>query len=319
MVGEFKEYAVVRYTDSYYNQWNNFVENAKNATFLFHRDFMEYHKDRFEDFSLLIFKKDKIVGLLPANIQDNRIYSHQGLTYGGLLLQYGISAIKVFEIFKTLCFFLKQEGFLSFFIKQVPDFYCNGSNFEIPYILGNEKASLDRHMVLAIDYSYPINFHKTKIKNRRKSEACNFEIKENDALEIFWKNVLEPRLQKKYNSMPVHSLDEIAYLQSRFPSKIKQYNIYHNGQVLAGITIFETQYVVKSQYGATTTLGEKMRALDYLFLFLIEKYKNEGKKFFSMGTVTDSSETGYSEGMLKQKEELGCSIYLQDYFTIDLV
>lgn len=39
---------------------------------MFNRDFMEYHADRFEDFSL-IFKneKGKIVALLPGNIKDN--------------------------------------------------------------------------------------------------------------------------------------------------------------------------------------------------------------------------------------------------------
>lgn len=60
--------------------WNEFVSTAKNATFLFNRDFMDYHKDRFEDFSLMCFEKEKLVGVLPANILGDTVYSHQGLT-----------------------------------------------------------------------------------------------------------------------------------------------------------------------------------------------------------------------------------------------
>jgi hypothetical protein len=87
--------------------WNDFVSSAKNATFLFNRDFMEYHKDRFEDYSLLCFHKDKLVGILPANIVGNKVYSHQGLTYGGLVLNESIGLLNAFDIYKSiLCFFI---------------------------------------------------------------------------------------------------------------------------------------------------------------------------------------------------------------------
>ena len=80
-------YNIIKYTSDYYQIWNDFVANAKNATFLFNRDFMEYHSDRFEDNSLLIFdEKDKLVAIFPANRIGNELFSHQGLTYGGLIL-----------------------------------------------------------------------------------------------------------------------------------------------------------------------------------------------------------------------------------------
>ena len=48
---------------------------------------MDYHNDRFKDHSLMVFKDDKLIALLPANIVDFNLRSHQGLTYGGFLLQ----------------------------------------------------------------------------------------------------------------------------------------------------------------------------------------------------------------------------------------
>jgi hypothetical protein len=82
--------------------------------------------------------------------------------------------------------------------------------------------------------------------------------------------------------------------------------------------LFETETVVKSQYGATTKKGEELRALDFAFISLIEKYKRVGKLFFDMGIVNDDNEKGYHSGLLKQKEELGCTIYSQDFFKMNL-
>ena len=124
---------------------------------------------------------------------------------------------------------------------------------------------------------------------------------------------------EKYNTLPIHSLTEITKLNINFPQHIKQFNIYLEGEILAGITIFENDKVVKSQYGATTNKGEKARALDYLFLHLIHKYKDEGKYFFSMGTVqNDNYELGYNPGLLKQKQELGCSIFDQSILKFEI-
>ncbi|MGA9639546.1 MAG: FemAB family protein, partial [Flavobacterium sp.] len=61
------QYTVRQYQKSDYKQWNDFISQAKNATFLFHRDFMEYHQDRFEDYSLMVFDNEKLVAVLPAN------------------------------------------------------------------------------------------------------------------------------------------------------------------------------------------------------------------------------------------------------------
>jgi hypothetical protein len=74
------------YNSSLKSQWDNFINESKNGTFLFNRNFIEYHKNRFKDYSILFYKQDKLIAVLPANKLDDKIYSHQGLTYGGLIL-----------------------------------------------------------------------------------------------------------------------------------------------------------------------------------------------------------------------------------------
>ena len=105
-----KSYHVRTYQSADYASWNEFVAQSKNATFLFHRDFMEYHSDRFDDFSVLILdKKQKIKAVLPANKVGSTLYSHQGLTYGGLVLQQKTKLQEVIAMMQIMLQFLKDQ------------------------------------------------------------------------------------------------------------------------------------------------------------------------------------------------------------------
>jgi hypothetical protein len=113
-------------------------------------------------------------------------------------------------------------------------------------------------------------------------------------------------------------LSEIQLLHNKFPEKIKQFSVYFENEIIAGVTIFEFEYGIKSQYGATTTLGEKYRALDFLFISIIDIFQKKGKLFFDMGIVNEENEKGYNAGLVTQKEELGCTVWNQDFYKITL-
>src|SRR5690606_41235897 len=84
----FKLYCVHRYLHPFptrrssdldsFNQWNEFISAAKNSVFLFNRNYMDYHQDRFNDHSLLISKSGKLVAVLPAHEKEKEIFSHAG-------------------------------------------------------------------------------------------------------------------------------------------------------------------------------------------------------------------------------------------------
>ena len=315
-----KNYSVKQYQESDYTNWNAFIGQAKNATFLFHRDFMEYHKDRFQDFSLLIFENEKLIAVLPANRVEKIVYSHQGLTYGGLVYATKLKGEKIETILDVVLSFFKANGLQSFYLRSIPLFYVINGNAAIDFFLIRKGAFLDhKEMNLAINLAMPLTISKSKLKHFRKIEELDIEWVEEQQLESFWELVLEPRLSEKYNAKPVHSLLEISKLKANFPNNIKQFSAYYDGDIIAGITLFETETVVKSQYGATTKKGEELRALDFLYINLIKKYKQEGKLFFDMGIVNEDNEQGYHAGLLKQKEELGCSVYSQDFYKMNLI
>jgi hypothetical protein len=313
------KYTIKKYSQDDYSIWNDFVVQSKNATFLFHRDFMEYHKDRFEDFSLLIFEEEKLRAILPANKKGNLVYSHQGLTYGGLVYLSRLKAAKIELILDEILFFLKESNINTFYYRPIPDFYFSDGNKEMDFFLVKRGAVLERkEMNLAVNLTVPLKISKSKMKHFRRIENLDLDIIEDENFDSFWKEILEPRLEEKFNVKPVHSKEEIEILRSKFPKNIRQYSAYRNDEIIAGITIFETKNVVKSQYGATSKKGEEFRALDFLFINLIHKYKRKGKQFFDMGIVGEENDSGYNHGLLTQKEELGCTVYNQDFYKIEI-
>ncbi|WP_428225215.1 FemAB family protein [Flavobacterium sp.] len=310
---------VIKYNVSYFKVWNEFITDSKNATFLFHRDFMEYHQDRFDDYSLLAFEGEKLVAVLPANRVEDEVYSHQGLTYGGFYFAPKLKIIEIETILSSIFQFLKKEKIKRLVVKNILPFYeveAQGVSF---LLMNRFKAQLiKREMNLMIDYKMPLKISKSKLKHFRKIAKLGLEIRQDNDCTPFWNLVLLPRLEQKYGTKPVHSLEEINALMYTFPTNIFQYSVYFNDEIIAGLTLFISKYGIKSQYGATTALGVKYRALDFLFINLIENFKNQGFSFFDMGTVSEDNEKGYNEGLLQQKLELGCSIFNQDRLLLNL-
>ena len=80
---------IIKYEKKQKLVWDNFVTKAKNGHFFFYRDYMEYHSDRFHDFSLIIYNdKGNIMALLPASIDGDTVISHGGLTFGGFMQRF---------------------------------------------------------------------------------------------------------------------------------------------------------------------------------------------------------------------------------------
>jgi len=281
---------------------------------------MEYHQNRFEDCSLMVYNREDLIAIFPANKSNDVVYSHQGLTYGGLFFKEEISSTQLEDLFELLFDFFKTQNVQSVIVKLIPEFYCSQSLKTIGCLQRLEHSSvLKQNVVMAVDFNQDLKINKAKIKRFKKLQTNGFSIKEGRLeFRVFWNRILLKRLAEKHNSKPVHTLSEIEYLQSKFEEEIIQYNIYCDDEILAGITIFKKGNVVKSQYGMASVEGEKLNALDMLFVSLIYKFKAEGMHYFSMGTVSNDSELGYSKGMLNQKRELGCSKYMQNIWKIEL-
>ena len=110
----------IKYSEKDKKDWDKFIENSKNSHFMFYRNFMEYHSDRFNDYSLLIRdNKERLIAVLPANLSKNTLYTHEGLTFGGLCLEKKTTTNQVYEIFILIIKYLKKKIlFINLFISE---------------------------------------------------------------------------------------------------------------------------------------------------------------------------------------------------------
>jgi len=201
---------------------------------------MDYHQDRFTDNSYIIFKDNKPFALFPANATNNTLISHQGLTYGGLVLQPKAKLNEVLAAFTTLLKQMESEGFSELTVKMLPKIYHDLPSDVLDYLLFKLDATLIRRDITSvIENSNRLKTNSSNRKRGLKRAVSNaLDVNESTDFESFWNHVLIPNLQQKHNAKPVHFIEEIETLQKNFPKNIKQFNVYNNHEIVAGTTIF---------------------------------------------------------------------------------
>ena len=312
-----KKYTIKIYEPSDYCIWNAFISTAKNGTFLFHRDFMEYHQDRFEDYSLLVFSGKNCVAVLPANTLQNTVFSHSGLSYGGLVYEDGLSLVNVIGCFKAILSFLNKEGISTLHVKTIPSYYYKKPSDEIAAALFLAKAQLVRRDSLAvIDLKKDFSFSKLRERGIQKAIKNNLIIKEETDFECFWNEILIPNLATRHQVSPVHSIAEITYLRNKFPANIRQFNVYRKGQLIAGTTIFETETTAHCQYISKYEKEKNSGSLDFLFDHLIRTTFAD-KNYFDFGSSNENQGKELNAGLVEWKESFGASTTIQDFYEIE--
>jgi len=301
------------------NMWNQFVKESKNSTFLFDRNFMDYHADRFLDYSLMIFDNEgQLLSAVPANINsENQVISHQGLSYGGFLLQKESKLVSTLIVVYHTLKFLHDQGIKVFLLKSFPWFYNVNPTDEIEYALFLLDAELYRRdIAYVIDLQNRIPYTGNIRREGNKAEKLTAIIKEDDSLDEFWNEVLSPNLMERFGVKPVHLLEEIKLLQSYFPKNIKQFNVYLEEKVVAGTTLFITDKVVHCQYISSNEYGRKTGCLNYLFKHLMDNTFTD-KRYFDFGIVNENGGRGINSGMLFWKESFGGRAQKHDFYRIN--
>lgn len=285
--------------------WNSFVSKARNATFLFDRNYMDYHADRFDDNSFMFYHKGKLKAVLPANVAGDTLYSHQGLTYGGLLLDKKATVEDVLECFDSLNSWLRENGISKVVYKALPWIYQQYPSEEDLYALTWKcKAQLiSRDISSSIVIDNKLKFAESRKSGIRKALSLNIEVGESNDVDGFW-HVLEDNLGNRYNAKPVHTASEMKLLMSRFPNNIKLYVAKMNGEIVGGTLIYVTPQVVHTQYISASVEGKKHGALDLLFDYIINKvYAN--CRYFDFGKSTEQGGAYLNEPLIFQKEGFG--------------
>ncbi|GAK94782.1 hypothetical protein JCM19298_357 [Nonlabens ulvanivorans] len=264
---------------------------------------MDYHEDRFEDASLMVYDDDILVACIPGNRVGDQFYSHQGLTYGGVFMKLETSKKLMNAILTEVIFYLKVH-YLTVEIRWQPVIYNHHHMETIKQFEFLDFITFQALNNLYVDLRTEYNISSKKTSGYRNGKFDNLRLVVNNEFRIFWNDILKPQLKARHQSSPVHTVAEMELLSSRFPNHIKQFLIYERNELLAGVTFFIKGAIVKSQYAAATIDGMKKSALDFLYIEASKDFKDHDYHFIDYGHVNDSDGT-INRGLQRFKEELG--------------
>jgi hypothetical protein len=279
---------------------------------------MDYHADRFEDFSLMVYRRGRLYALLPGNVAGDCFFSHQGLTYGGLVIDYHATAADVVQVFRCINDALREKGLKSVVYKPTPWIYHQQPSEEDLYaifeVCGARLSA--RSLSSTITNQHLNRWYRIRETCARHAKALGLSIEETNDWQEFWQ-ILSHNLKQRYGLSPVHTVDEILLLNQRFPQNIRLVVAKENNVVVGGTVLYLTPRVVHSQYIAASERGKTIHALDLLFQTVIRNAL-EHHAFFDFGISTEEHGTYLNEQLIYQKEGFGGRGICYDWYEWDL-
>ncbi len=304
---------IIQYTPEYHLQWDEFVNASRNGTFLFYRKYMEYHSDRFTDFSLIAQRDGKLMAMLPANRDGQVLYSHQGLTFGSWIVPLKHFDVTVMlEIWDAAAAWLKQQGITTVIYKAVPHIYHRYPCEEDLYALFRHNATLiESNISTTILLEEPLGFDRGNKSGMNAARKAGVVIEESEDWAGYWQ-VLDQVLMERHDTHPVHSLADIELLHDRFPQNIRLYiatlppaSAGGEAEIVAGVVMYYTRAVAHSQYIASSPRGREVKALPLLFDTIIKSAQEAGYKYFDFGISNENHGHYLNEGLVQQKSRMG--------------
>ena len=203
-------FEIRRYSAADKRVWDDYVQKARNATFLFRRDYMDYHADRFHDHSLLFWVGNHLHSVLPAHQEGDTLYSHFGLTYGGLLMDDSVTTAEVCRLFAELNDYLRSAGIRHVCYKAIPWIYHRLPAEEDLYAMFWQCGArlLQRMSGTAIFMDEHLRWRKDHRRRLLLARQSAVRVERNGSLGDFWP-LLEKNLMERFHAKPVHTLEEI--------------------------------------------------------------------------------------------------------------
>ncbi|MBI2135126.1 GNAT family N-acetyltransferase [Candidatus Woesearchaeota archaeon] len=308
---------IARYSKDKKREWDEFIAKSKNGWFLFKRDYMDYHSDRFKDFSLMFYDDNKLVALLPANADKDTLYSHEGLTYGGIISDDSMKTPLMLELFDSLRKYAKENKIKKIIYKAIPFIYHKLPAQEDLYALYRNNAKLVKREVSSTIFQVgKLDFNRRKKRYIVEALDRGLTIKETGDFESFH-NIVNQTLKEKYGREPVHSADEMSMLAKRFPENISLFGCFNKGKIVGGALVYATSRVAHVQYLFSSSEGKSLGANDLIGDYLINR-KYADLPYFNFGISTENNGLVLNEQLISFKEEFGARAIAIDTYEISI-
>lgn len=306
---------IIPYEHNRKTDWNEVVANSINGTFLIDREYLDYHEHRFTDASFIVYKGSNPVAVFPGNLVSNHFYSHQGLTYGGLVYTRDVKYSEIAQILDGIISILASYSVEEITIRTIPSIYHKIlTEDQLFYYYDRGFLLIRRLLSSTIDMNSETKYNLSRKRGVRKGYQLQLEVITDQNWDDYW-TILEKNLNIRHNVRPVHSLEEILHLKSFFPTNIKLFTVQRAGIILAGVVLYITDRVVHSQYAASTANGRNCGALDFVYDYCINKYRLS-HNYFDFGHSNEENGKILNTNLLYQKEGFGAKACTYDTYYL---
>lgn len=310
-----------RYSPEDEREWNRYVSESRNGTFLFKRGYMDYHSDRFCDYSLMAYRNGVLMGVLPANREQSILYSHKGLTYGGWVFPAkhvdGEDVLSLFEAWREFCL---DDGIEECIYKPVPGIYHTRSSQEDIYALfrfGAEKTVCNLSAAIYIPEETGWSKWQRRYLNIGARNAPEAQLERDASGATFYK-MLEDCLRERHNTTPVHTKEEFLRLAERFPDNILPMVLMVDGKAEAGIALYLTDTVAHCQYICTTSEGREKKYLPLLVSKLQEMDEVRKRRWLDFGTSNEDNGRVLNAGLYHNKFSFGAGGVVYETYRLQM-
>jgi hypothetical protein len=314
------------YNESMQDVWDGFIEsNNRNATFLHSRKFFIHNPQNLTgDTSLLFYKKNKLISVLPARLykKDDRVifHSHPGSTYGGFVIDESVGVEEAMAIVEATIHFAKDKGATEIIIRNPFRIFHQMPSDETDYAMwyhGFTIHSRELECAILLD-EHPARRYEDGTRSNIKKAQKHVTISHSEKFEEFW-HILTINLNQKYKLDPVHSADQILNLRKLVGEvNIRLVVAEVNNKVIAGIVLFVFKTAVHAQYIASDNNFQDLRPLNAAIDFVLDWSKKNGYRYFNFGTANENEGKSINEGLFKFKEGFGGRGVLRETMILKL-
>jgi len=285
---------------------------------LFERGYMDYHADRFRDASLLVRDDGRLVALLPANREGETLWSHQGLTFGGVIAHTELTVRRALGVFDAIIARARNDGTARLVYKAVPHIYQRIPSDEDLYALFHHDARLIRRdLSAAIRLDERLPYRKGRRAALKRAKSSDLRVAPSRDFEAFM--ALEEQTLARHGAIPTHTGAELALLAGRYPDRIRLHvALARNEEAVAGVVTYETPVVVHVQYIGATDEGRSRGAVDLLLDHAIDDAARARRRWFEFGISTTEGGRSLNEGLARNKESYGARAVVFDWYEVEL-
>lgn len=297
---------VERYHASRADDWARVLADGRNGLFMFERNFLEYHGDRFVDFSSIAYIDNKPVAILPAAVDASSgvVESHPGLTFGGVVFTHKLHGPLALDATDAMLDAMRAWGGTSLTMKMLPESFCAYPSGELVYALTRRGFAIcrcDLSSVIPLQNALP----PSAIRRRGAKKAVAAGLVIGSASGSEFHQLLVEVLLARHQAQPVHSAAELELLMARFPRRIVAQVARDGDMIVAGALLFDFGRVWHTQYLASNARGRELGALDLVIFSVMRQAQAGGVELLSFGKSTEDEGRVLNTGLLMQKEGFG--------------